>query len=86
MRKEKEYAITDLKNILSRLTENLQVMEKKLKTLESRRENCTEYELQNKELKTNGSKEQQNENPNPLSTFKSNTNSKILTIEQNRYE
>lgn len=54
MRKEKDYAITDLKNILSRLTENLQVMEKKLKTLESRRENCTEYELQNKELKTNG--------------------------------
>eukprot|EP00105_Crassostrea_gigas_P040822 XP_019924970.1 PREDICTED: uncharacterized protein LOC105333516 isoform X4 [Crassostrea gigas] len=83
VRKEKDYAITDLKNILSRLTENLQVMEKKLKTLESRRENCTEYELQNKELKTNGSKEQQNENPNPLSTFKSNTNSKILTIEQN---
>lgn len=86
MRKEKDYAITDLKNILSRLTENLQVMEKKLKTLESRRENCTEYELQNKELKINGSKEQQNENPNPLSTLKSNTNSKILTIEQNRYE
>ncbi|XP_065942595.1 uncharacterized protein [Magallana gigas] len=83
VRKEKDYAITDLKNILSRLTENLQVMEKKLKTLESRRENCIEYELQNKELKTNGSKEQQNENPNPLSTFKSNTNSKILTIEQN---
>nr|XP_034323091.1 uncharacterized protein LOC105333516 isoform X1 [Crassostrea gigas] len=83
VRKEKDYAITDLKNILRRLTENLQVMEKKLKTLESRRENCTEYELQNKELKTNGSKEQQNENPNPLSTFKSNTNSKILTIEQN---
>uniref|UniRef100_K1PZT6 Uncharacterized protein n=1 Tax=Magallana gigas TaxID=29159 RepID=K1PZT6_MAGGI len=55
VRKEKDYAITDLKNILSRLTENLQVMEKKLKTLESRRENCTEYELQNKELKTNGS-------------------------------
>lgn len=86
MRKEKDYAITDLKNILRRLTENLQVMEKKLKTLESRRENCTEYELQNKELKINGSKEQQNENPNPLSTLKSNTNSKILTIEQNRYE
>ncbi|XP_052698909.1 uncharacterized protein LOC128176543 [Crassostrea angulata] len=83
VRKEKDYAITDLKNILRRLTENLQVMEKKLKTLESRRENCTEYELQNKELKTNGSKEQQNENPNPLSTFQSNTNSKILTIEQN---
>lgn len=53
MREEKDYAITDLKNILSRLTENLQVMEKKLKTLESRRENCTEYELQNKGQKSN---------------------------------
>lgn len=82
VRREKDYAITDLKNILSKLTENLQLMEKKLKILESRRDSDTEHALHNIELKNNGAKQQQNENPNLLSIFISQANSKILLNEQ----